>query len=622
MDNKNLKKKLSFDILSAILIISFIFFLIRWSYSFYYYPEEELTVKLLFESISDGSFYYPIINFFSNFDFNKSFNPNIDKLKNLPIPVGSIFFHSIFYKLFNNLGLFFIDFFGFFYFLIIFYLIFSLFNSKLNSLFFSIVLLIIPMAIDIFNIPKSTIIISQLYDFFNLRIHRPFPSNLYFFTFIYLVLFLHQQFEIKKIHMICLGIILALSFSSFYYFFLIEGISILLLFFLKFKKNFLFELKRNFTNLTTLIITFIIFSIPFIYFIFSHEKDVAVSAGVFELTYEKKIFLIRYYLTKYLDFKFLIINFLLIFLLTLINLKKIKHYQLINIIFIIYLASIFSPIIFIIISSKSGILYHFNNNIIISLFLLFIFIFIIFLKNILKVKVNYFIISLFSVLSFANYIFLQYEQNKHNQTERKEFNTIVKKIKKNNNLSSLLTFDPKFMKWSTLNTNIKYLNLTMSGLTPKTHNMIENDLINVFKFLKLNELDFINFIKNKKQGWRYLNKNTQLFFYMKYTANSLNTYNSSLNFDPEILDFIKKSSPLYSQQLAIPNEEISRLKYKFIKSNMKNFFEPDIIILNKSGDLFKKIKINKLNYCNSFSGTFFNLYVSSKKVKHCNKNIR
>ena len=61
----------------------------------------------------------------------------------------------------------------------------------------------------------------------------------------------------------------------------------------------------------------------------------------------------------------------------------------------------------------------------------------------------------------------------------------------------------------------------------KTNNMIENDLINNFKFLNLNEKDFMNFLKNEKKEWRYFNPNVGNFFHYTYTANSLNTFKES-----------------------------------------------------------------------------------------------
>ena len=126
---------------------------------------------------------------------------------------------------------------------------------------------------------------------------------------------------------------------------------------------------------------------------------------------------------------------------------------------------------------------------------------------------------------------MQFKKYQISNQSRSEFDKVVKIINFNQeNNSSLLTFNYKFMQWAVLNKKVKFLNLTMSGLTPKTSEMIEDDLINVFKFFRLNEDDFAIFFENKKSGWRYLIKNTQFFFYMKYTANSLHTYYNSKNF--------------------------------------------------------------------------------------------
>ena len=61
------------------------------------------------------------------------------------------------------------------------------------------------------------------------------------------------------------------------------------------------------------------------------------------------------------------------------------------------------------------------------------------------------------------------------------------------------TFDNKIMVWSILK-DIKYLSVANGLFTPKKNEMIENDLIGSFKFLRLTEDDLRNFIKNKKRG--------------------------------------------------------------------------------------------------------------------------
>ena len=92
----------------------------------------------------------------------------------------------------------------------------------------------------------------------------------------------------------------------------------------------------------------------------------------------------------------------------------------------------------------------------------------------------------------------------------------------------------------------------------------ENQVIDSFKFLKLNVDDFLRFFENKKDGWRYFNKNVASFMHMTYTANSLKTFNNSKNFEKDILNFIQNTSPFYNQQIVIPKDEFKRLKKKFL----------------------------------------------------------
>ena len=149
--------------------------------------------------------------------------------------------------------------------------------------------------------------------------------------------------------------------------------------------------------------------------------------------------------------------------------------------------------------------------------------------------------------------------------------------------------------------------------------MIENDLINAFKFFELDENDFLEFLKNKKKNWRYLNKYVATFMHMKYSANSINTYKDSKNFEPNVKKFLKNSSPMYSQQLAIPLEEFSRLKLAFLANKQGGFIEPKIIILDKSLPFIKKVKIDKGKYCQVYDGLFYALYFKLNKEFNCVK---
>ena len=549
-----------------IFFISLIFFFIRWGVSFYYLNEEIIS-KVIFESIDDGSFFYPLIKYLSIADFNNSLNPFIKDLKVMPLPFGSIIIHTIFYKIFNIYGLIFVDLLGIFLFLLIFYNIFLLFNTTNVSIFFSLIFFSIPILLTFFFQDYNFIPLNQFKDFFTLRVHRPFPANLYMFLFVYIILIMNKTIVFKDKYFLFLGVVMALTLSSFYYFFLIEVFTLMIFIIYKFKKNFVSQLLDNYKCIIIFILSFVIISSPFIFVLLFHENDLTISAGVFDLTIEKKIVLIKYYLVNIFSSKFLIFNFIVLLFSFYINKNKIKNYQVLNIFNIIYLSSIISPILFILISNKSGILYHFNNNIVIFAFLSVGIATLLFFNNLIQRISRQLIIYPF--LFFTLFIFTTNEVNEKKDTNfsRIEFNQITNIIidqKIDDELDTLLTFDPQLMIWSTLSDNIKYLNLTYVGLTSKNFATIENDLINVFKFLNLDSEDFLKFLENKKNNWRYFNPNVANFFSLRYTANSLNTYNNSKDFPKNLKKFILKTSPIYSQQIAIPNDELLRLKEKFL----------------------------------------------------------
>ena len=169
------------------------------------------------------------------------------------------------------------------------------------------------------------------------------------------------------------------------------------------------------------------------------------------------------------------------------------------------------------------------------------------------------------------------------------------------------------MIWSILN-DIKYLDLINALFSSKKDYMIEDDLISSFKKLKLTDKEFYNFISNKKESWRYMNKDMAKFFFYKYQANSLVTFNNSKSFKPEEYDFIKNSSPLLHQQMILPSEEIARLLDKFNKFD-KKLILPNIIVLNKNDDFMNYSDLELKNYCKNFDGNIFILF--KRKEKNC-----
>ncbi len=611
--------------INTILIISIFLFSVKWILSFYYF-NEDLSVRIIFESVQDGHYYYPLIKYLAFFELNNSFDPYIQNLKLIPIPVTSIIFHTIFFKIFGFAGIIIMEFFGIFIFLLIFYKIFSHFFSENESIFLSLFFFMIPILVIITNLESLPYFNLFRDEFFSLRVHRPLVSSLYFFSFIYLLVFMDNTVIFEKKRFAALGLVLGFSLSSFYYFFVIEFFTFLLFLIYKFKLKVINELFNNYKYILISILVFLISISPFIINLIYHESDATQRAGLFSLNIEKKSKLLDYYFNQYLKLKFLFILFLSIICVYFSYKKRINHFKLVNIFFIIFLSTIVSPIVFILISPKSTVLYHFNNAIFIWASIFFLVFLIVSIKHYLKLNPKSLMINILIFLLISTYYLnFYFEKNKNfnNQTSkdrRIEFQKVTKNLNNSKNISikdkSLLTFDNELMIWAILN-GIEYLNITNQMWIPKTHDMIENDLIKNFKFLSLDEKDFMNFLKNKKVGWRYLNTNVQTFMYMKYTANSLNTFKGSKNFDPKIKQFILSSSPIYSQQLAIPIEEFNRLKKKFIELKLINFKEPEFIVLEKQKLITKNIVIKKQKYCKLYDGNIYILYLKKNSEVKC-----
>ena len=606
--------------------LSILLFLSKWIFSFTFF-DENLDVKIIFESVTDGKYYYPLIKYLAELNFNNSYDPAITNLKIIPLPIAGIIFHSLFYKIFGITAFVIIELFCIFLFLLIFKKIFSYFFSEKSSIIFSLLIFILPSLIILLNLNELPFISLLENNFYTLRVPRPMVSSLYFFTFIYLMVTMYMTGFYNNKKFIYLGIIFGLTLSSFYYYFFIEVIIFFLLLCLKYKKNLIKEIYKNFYPYFLLLLFFIITVTPFLINLFMHENDFTNRQCIFELDLNKKSILIKHYLINYLKPKFLIVISILSFLTFFSNKLRITNYKIINIFFIIFISCILAPLLFVSLSNKSCVLYHFNNLIIVWAVILLLVLIVVYFQNLTKLNINNKLKNLLIILFISIYSFVSFEKisdfskDKNKNMHRKEFQQITSIISDELNLSksNLLTFDNDIMIWSIIN-DIQYLSLINGLFISKTDEMIENDLINVFKFLNLNSNDFMNFIQNKKTSWRYMNLNVSDFFFYKYQANSLITFKNSSDFDTDIKFEIAESSPVLHQQSIIPNFELFRLENKFLNSNFNfNFFnEPNIIILNKDKEIFSQIKIDKKKYCNLFNGEELVLYVSKNQRNNCN----
>ena len=630
MFKKNSPSSILNETIGYLFLCAFFLFIGKWLSSYYFY-DEELGIRIIFDSQGDSYFYFPYIKALSSLDFNNSFDSNILNLKNISLPLGAIFFHSIFFKIFGFNTFIFLEFVCILLFLVIFYLIFQKFRlSKLVSLILTLSIFILVLLIDQVKFDYISYL-PRISEFYNLRFPRPLVVNLFFYSFILFLINLSNKEIYNNKNFIILGTILALSFTSFYYIFIIEVITffLFLIYKYKFSINFLFKDKIKFYLIS--IFVFLFLSAPFLLNLYFVEPDYSERLCIIDLTLSRKIIIINHLLKGLIKLEFLIIFFLISFLIFYVNKKKIQNFELNNILYIIFLSSILSPFAFISISPKSCLVFHFNNYIIISSIICLFFLFITFFKNISdkylinkKISKYFFLVIIVILISFYNFnIFYGYKSNYENKSYRDYRNHLNLTVKEINELKiskkdlSLATFDNRLMVWAIMN-NVKDIKLISGQIVPKTHDMIENDIISFFKSLTLNENDFVNFFENKKSNWRYYNSKTQSFFWMRYSASSLKTHNDSKDFDADVLDFINNTSPLHVQSLAIPNNEFKRLKLKFKNFQNRSYKWPIIVAINKEEELFlNKNKLMELHYCLVNTSENYVIYKLKNKIVKC-----
>ena len=456
-------------------------------------------------------------------------------------------------------------------------------------------------------------------NFFNLRLHRPIATTIFLLCFIFLTTKIFKS-EFNKLSSFLLGLVLGLTLSSFYYFFIIQILTLILLFGLKYKLEIFNFIIKNFSNIIFLLIGFLLFALPFAINLYFHEPEHTERIGVFLLNKEKKIILLKYYLELIFSLKFLLFLFINFFILIINYYVDNKNKFFFVVPFVVFISSILAPVIFFIISNKSGLIYHFNNNIIICSFIFVIIgtinLYYKFIEHNKLVYFNSLIYLIFFIFVFTqSYIHVNKNYKNINlKNERNEFSNLMSLVsKKNLSQSSILTLDNNVMIWSIMN-DIKTLKITNGLIVPKKNKIIEKEIIDAFNFFNISKEKFLVFLKNERQTWRYFNRNVANLFYARYQANRLKTYKDSKNFKKAELNKIMKSSPALNQQIIIPVNEMERLGKKFDQSNNLNYQEPDIIILNRKNFIYKNSNFDLENYCILFDGKFF--------ISYTNKNCQ
>ena len=598
-----------------LLFISLAFFIGKWLISFSNFPDEDIIFKLVTDSYQDSSMYFHYVKSTVDLNFNNTFSPVLSEKGSIVVPLGSLIFHAFGLKFFGIKSFIILEFLAISIFLFIFFLIFKRFKiHDLSAISLSSLIFITPLIFSTLNFLNIEEINTFSKNFYNLRFPRPLIAQLYFFSFFYILLVSVNKNFYEKKFLIPLSIIMSLSLSSFFFIFINQLVSLFIFLIIKYKSNLIKELRFNYKNILLSVIIFFIVSLPFLTLILNANEEYMQRLGVNKIGISEKVFLIDHYLNKLFRLKAILLYVIITFL-TIIY-KKIfrNNFEIINIFLIGFIASIFSPILFIILSSKISFLYHFNNIVIISTILLVIIFITSFVSEILikfpLKRLNLFLstlIILFSI-SFFNYGNLKKTEIDQNRYEK---NKIIYLIKENKQINfeetSILTFDNEIMIWAILN-NINYLKIIDGTFTIKKNDLVEKDLIETFKFLNLNIEHFENFISNKKIGYRYLNPEMRQLFWQIYQANSLFTFKNLNDFKNQTLEFIQNSSPFYAHQFAIPEFELKRLRNKFITIETNNNFKPDIVMMNKSKKILNEYYLDLNKYCRVFNGDLFTLY--------------
>ena len=598
-----------------ILLFSFLTVLLKWSVSFYFFDNENLLNKLIFDI--EDYYYFPHIINFLEFNFSPDYLKNFPSKDSLPTPIYSIIFHVVFIKLFGFASFIILEFLSLYLFLIILVNFFNKFNLNPNiALLSSILFFILPIIFSYISFPNFKI--TTLENLYSFRFPRPLITSLYFFWGLYLSIIFYESNKINISKYVLIGIVLGLTFVSYYYNFIHLSLIFLFIFIIKIfvNKNFL---KNNYQGILTSILIFVFVIIPFLILINQSEPDYFSMIGVISLDLAKKIELLTYLFKKIFDIKFLFLTFLVIistFILMKLNIKTLKK----KIVFLclLFISGLISPFFFILISPSISEIYHFLNwTIIISIFVIItnsILILNFYIKkDISKIFLYFFILFFLFLFQIHNY----HNIKNSDISLRDDFYKLQVLINKNEEkLNHIMTFIPRAQVMLMLQNKRKFSTIE-SSFSSLNFDQLEKSFILNLKFIGIKKEDFIKILENKKGTWRYNNEFLRYLSWYRYQANSFKTFNETNDFSSSELSFISTTSPTRTQQILIPKFEIKRLKNLFnnFKAN-KDFDNPDLIILKNNSLISRYANLDDKNYCEIKGYQTLKIYLN-KKIISC-----
>ena len=387
-------------------IIPVILFLPKWIFSYNFNLEINFINQIIFD-FEDWQYLTLIYNF-SNWDFNPSYDPELLNLKNIPIPIYSIIVYAIFFIFFNIYSFVILEFFL----IVLFFLIFLNFFkkiglNKIESLLLTLTIFSLPYLGDLFQLYELPYL-PKIGELYHLRFPRPAVTHLYLFSFFLLLISKNKKNEFKFLDLVLIGSLFSFMWGSYYYNLAISGF-LFIIYYFYITNNSNQNYSKYAKDFFSVLITFIIFSIPLILILLNSEPDYLIRVGLINLDFNKKLIILNHLFDKIFSLNFLLAFLLLTILYFFLKIKNIYKTEGINLLYFIFLSAVLAPIIFTILSPTISELYNFMNMLVaLTFFVLLIYISLIifmFIKNILfyNYLLYFCIISLIFLNIFSNY---------------------------------------------------------------------------------------------------------------------------------------------------------------------------------------------------------------------------
>jgi hypothetical protein len=601
------------------LLLSLSFLILRFFLPFFYYPQEDILIKYIFEF--KGGSYLPLIHSYSNFTFSPSYSlENEFGNKNLAFPYLALFIPSILLKVFGPFSYIIIEFFATTLFLIIFYRILILLKfNNLSAIVISCFLFLLPSIIReldySINNEIISIVNSNVKSFYGLRVPRPLITNLYFFFFLLILIKIDKDKKYTIKRSLLMGVLVGLSIHALFLLALIEFFILLSYLILNYKTQIFKIIRKEIKFFFTLSIIVSFFLSLFVIHLYKISPDTNIVIGNFEINLEQKINLIKYTF-KYLSNKF----FLLLFITNIVLLLYIKKRERgFLIIFLSYLSSIITFLFFVVLVNRH-IHYDLIQRTIFNTGILF---FLLAIFKILDLKIKQFknFKKIFFFLLITVFIFLNnylyFKNFNKNDYVRHDFRKLVKNLEKENLLinknDEILVLNPMVFKYLIRKDHQNFTIVPNIFWTTRSFENTENNLINTFKILGVEKDEFKFFFESKYHKFRLMNVNLSSFFGYKYLANSQKIYSKLNNYSEKEKGIIESTSPFVTQYI-MPKDELNRILNKFSEQKILGS-NPKLIIINKNDLRTKKHKIKKNLYCISYINRSFIIY---KDISYCN----